>query len=64
MAQLDGDHAGLLSPVGQALWECTGRAEFLQGCASLAGGGHGLVEIINICGSLALRARPMEILQV
>jgi hypothetical protein len=36
--------------------------EFLQGCAGL--GGHGLVEIISVCGSLALRAPPMENLQV
>jgi hypothetical protein len=36
--------------------------ELLQGCAGL--GGHGQLEIINVCGSLALRARPMEILWV
>jgi hypothetical protein len=34
-----------------------GKAEIMQA------GGHGLVEIINVCGSLALRAPPMEILQ-
>jgi hypothetical protein len=39
------------------------RAEILQGCAGL-GWGHGLTEIINVCGSLTLRAPPMEILQV
>jgi hypothetical protein len=32
----------------------------MQGSAGL--GGRGLVEIINVCGSLALRAHPMEIL--
>jgi hypothetical protein len=37
--------------------------EFLQGCAGL-GGGRDLVEIINVCGSLALRAHPTEILWV
>jgi hypothetical protein len=36
--------------------------ELLQGCTGL--GGHGLVEIVGVCGSLALRAPPMEILWV
>jgi hypothetical protein len=38
------------------------RAEILQGCASL--GGHGLVKIVNVCGSLTLSAHPTEILRV
>jgi hypothetical protein len=36
--------------------------ELLQGCAGL--GGLDLAEMVNICGSLALRAHPMEILRV
>jgi hypothetical protein len=38
------------------------KTELLQGYAGL--GGCGLVEIINVFGSLALRACPTEILQV
>jgi hypothetical protein len=39
--------------------------ELLQGCAGLGWGGavHGLVEIVNVCGSPALRACPMESLR-
>jgi hypothetical protein len=36
--------------------------ELLQDCAGL--GRHGLPEIVNVRGSLALRAHPVEILQV
>jgi hypothetical protein len=38
------------------------KKEILQYCAGLVV--HGLVEIINVCGSLALRAHPTEILWV
>jgi hypothetical protein len=33
------------------------------GCAGL-GGWHGLAEIVNVCGPLALRALPTEILRL
>jgi hypothetical protein len=54
LAQQSRDHAGLCKS-----WVC-GPEEIMQGSAGL--GGRGLVEIINVCGSLALRAHPMEIL--
>jgi hypothetical protein len=47
--------------VWQSLGAWFGRAEILQGCAGL--GVRRLVEIINVCRSLALGAHPMEILQ-
>jgi hypothetical protein len=36
--------------------------ELPQGCAGL--GGCGVAEILNVCGSLALSAHPMEILRI
>jgi hypothetical protein len=47
--------AGLCTPWGH------GPAEIMLGCAGL--GGRGLVKILNVCGSPALRADPTEILQ-
>jgi hypothetical protein len=38
------------------------KTELLQGYADLVG--CGLVEIISVCGSLALRAHLMEVLQI
>jgi hypothetical protein len=44
------------------------ETELLQGCVGLGGmaqqrSWRGLAEIVNVCGSLALRAHPMKILQ-
>jgi hypothetical protein len=48
---------------GSGAWPS--KMELLQGCAGLRGGrGCGLAEILNICGSLALRTPPTEILWV
>jgi hypothetical protein len=63
-------------PTQQALVGMAGKAEIVQGCAGLWGkaqwngthaglcrpGGHSLVEMVNVCGHLALRAHPMEIM--
>jgi hypothetical protein len=50
-----------VSLVWQTLGMWPGRAEMVQGCAGL--GGCGLAEMVNVCGSLALRAYPTEIMQ-
>jgi hypothetical protein len=53
-AQKNGAPAGLCR-----YWVC-GLADIVQSCAVLEG--RRLAEIINVCGSLALRAHPTEIL--
>jgi hypothetical protein len=50
-----------VSPTWQALG--AGRAEQRSCRAAQAWGGRGLVEIANVCGSLALRADSTEIMQ-
>jgi hypothetical protein len=61
MAQQNRDCACLYLQCGRP-WGC-GPAE-QSSCRAVQGWGLcGLVEIVNVCGSLALRAHPMEILQ-
>jgi hypothetical protein len=58
-----GDMAGKAEIV-QGWGMLSSETELLQGCTGLGRGGRGLAEIVNVCGSLALRAPPMEILRV
>jgi hypothetical protein len=63
------DHAGLAGlgslagkvEIVQSWVAQPSKMELLQGCTGL--GGCGLVEFVNVCGSLDLRANPTEILQ-
>jgi hypothetical protein len=69
-AELLQSYAGLgsLASKAEIVQGCGARpreTELLQGCAGLGGRvGLGLAEIVNVCGSLALRASPREILWV
>jgi hypothetical protein len=55
VARQSRDHAGLCRPWGR------GQAK-QRLCRAVLAWGHGLVEIVGVCGSLALKACPTEIL--